>query len=329
MKKTGTIIILVGLLLKFPKNPDSFRSFTHILRFSKKAPVKPPNLDAVSDMLPTSHIKNRINRIGLQVRKQLLLVLVAVLFTGCLMNMVTGRNQLSLVNESELQLMAVSQYRTFLTENKVLSSGNRDAAMVDRVGARISNAITRYYNEQGKGAVLEGYNWEFNTVDSEEANAWCMPGGKVVVYTGLLPITQTETGLAIVIGHEIAHAIAKHGSERMSQAMMQQLGGMALQLAISQKPQETQNLFLQSYAIGSQLGAVLPWSRQQETEADQYGLIFVAMAGYNPQEAIPFWERMSSAGGASPPEFLSTHPSDQTRIRKLKQFMPEAMKYYN
>ncbi len=276
-----------------------------------------------------AHVKSRLTKIGLQVKNNLLLVLVAALVSGCALNLVTGRNQLSLVNESELQLMAASQYRTFLTENKVLSSNNREAAMVDRVGARISNAITKYYNSQGQQSVIEGYNWEFNTVDNKAVNAWCMPGGKVVVYTGLLPITQNETGLAIVVGHEIAHAIAKHGSERMSQAMMQQLGGMALQVALSQKPQETQELFMMSYGIGTQMGAMLPWSRQQETEADQYGLIFAAMAGYNPQEAIPFWQRMSSAGGESPPEFLSTHPSDETRIRKLKQFMPKAMKYYN
>jgi predicted Zn-dependent protease len=224
--------------------------------------------------------------------------------------------------------MATSQYSTFLAEHKVLNPGNKEAAMVDRVGARISNAITKYYNSKGQQSVIEGYKWEFNTVDSKEVNAWCMPGGKVVVYTGLLPITQTETALAIVVGHEIAHAIAKHGSERMSQGMIQQLGGVALQVALSQKPEDTQNLFMQSYGIGSQILAVLPWSRQQETEADQYGLIFAAMAGYNPQEAIPFWERMSNAGGAKPPEFLSTHPSDETRIRKLRQFMPEAMKYY-
>lgn len=274
-------------------------------------------------------LKSRLTRISYLAMRLILLVLVAALFTGCALNLVTGRNQLSLVNESEMQLMAVDQYRTFLDENKVLSSGNRDAAMVDRVGARISNAILKYYTSQGKGSVLDGYKWEFNTVESKSANAWCMPGGKVVVYTGLLPITQTETGLAIVMGHEIAHAIAKHGSERMSQSMMQQLGGVALQVALAQKPQETQELFMMSYGVGSQLGAMLPWSRQQETEADQYGLIFAAMAGYNPNEAIPFWERMANAGGANPPEFLSTHPSDETRIRKLKQFMPEAMKYYN
>ncbi len=273
--------------------------------------------------------KKRITGIGFQIRSNILLILISALLAGCALNLVTGRNQLSLVPESELQLMATSQYSDFLAEHKVLSPASKDAAMVDRVGARISNAITKYYNNKGQQSVIAGYNWEFNTVNDPAVNAWCMPGGKVVVYTGLLPITQTETALAIVVGHEIAHAIAKHGSERMSQAMMQQLGGVALQVALSQKPQETQNLFMQAYGIGSTVGAVLPWSRQQETEADQYGLIFAAMAGYNPQEAIPFWERMSAAGGASPPEFLSTHPSDETRIRKLKQFMPEAMKYYN
>jgi predicted Zn-dependent protease len=200
--------------------------------------------------------------------------------------------------------------------------------MIDRVGARIANAITRYYTNKGQSAVLEGYKWEFNTVESKEVNAWCMPGGKVVVYTGLLAVTQNETALAIVIGHEIAHAVAKHGSERMSQGLIQQLGGVALEVAVSQKPQQTKDLFMQTYGIGSQVGAMLPWSRQQETEADQYGLIFAAMAGYNPQEAIPFWQRMAAVGGAKQPEFLSTHPSDATRMKKLQQFMPEAMKYY-
>jgi predicted Zn-dependent protease len=263
-------------------------------------------------------------------KKIFVLLLSACLLAGCALSLLTGRNQLSLVKESELQLMAVSQYKTFLSENKVLNSAtSRDAATVDRVGARIANAITKYYNGQGKASLLEGYAWEFNTVESKEINAWCMPGGKVVVYTGLLPVTQNEAALAIVLGHEIAHSVAKHGNERMSQAMVQQLGGMALEVALAQKPQETQNLFLTAYGIGSDLGAILPWSRQQETEADQYGLIFSAIAGYNPQEAIPFWQRMSEAGGGSTPEFLSTHPSDATRLKKLKQFMPEALKYYN
>jgi len=262
-------------------------------------------------------------------KKFFYLIIIASLITGCALNLVTGRKQLSLIKESDLRLMAVNEYRTFLSDNKVLNSANsRDAAMVDRVGARISNAITKYFASQDKGSVLEGYAWEFNTVDSKEVNAWCMPGGKVVVYSGLLPVTQNETALAIVMGHEIAHSIALHGNERMSQALVQQLGGVALEIALSQKPQETRDLFMMSYGIGSQVGAMLPWSRQQETEADQYGLIFSAMAGYDPREAIPFWERMSKAGGGSPPEFLSTHPSDETRLRKLKQFMPEALKYY-
>jgi len=263
-------------------------------------------------------------------RRNFLILFMPLLLAGCALNLITGRNQMSLVKESELQAMAITEYKTFLTEHKILSSGtSRDAAMVDRVGARIVKAITKYFNSQEKGSVLDGYVWEFNTVESKEANAWCMPGGKVVVYTGLLPVTQNETSLAIVIGHEIAHSIAKHGNERMSQAMVQQMGGMALEIALAQKPQQTKDLFMLSYGVGSQVGAMLPWSRQQETEADKYGLIFSAMAGYDPREAISFWERMSATGGAKPPEFLSTHPSDQTRLRKLKQFIPEALKYYS
>lgn len=262
-------------------------------------------------------------------KKFLFLILITGLLSGCVLNMVTGRKQLSLVNESELQVLAVTHYNAFLEESKVLSPGHKDAMMVKRVGVRISNAITRYYNSEGKAAVVEGYNWEFNTVEDKAINAWCMPGGKVVVYTGLLPITQNENALAIVMGHEIAHAIAKHGSERMSQALMQQLGGVALEVALSQQPQQTHDLFLMSYGIGSTIGAILPWSRQQEIEADKYGLMYAAMAGYDPREAIPFWQRMSQAGSGSPPEFLSTHPSDENRMRKLNEFMPEALKYYN
>jgi len=263
-------------------------------------------------------------------KKIIYLLLTVVILTGCALNILTGRKQLSLVQESELQLMAKNEYNTFLSENKVLSSGSsREAASVDRVGARISKAITKYFATQGQESLLEGYKWEFNTVESKDINAWCMPGGKVVVYTGLLPVTKNEAALAVVMGHEIAHSVAKHGNERMSQALVQQMGGMALSVALAQKPQETQDLFMMTYGIGSEVGAMLPWSRQQETEADQYGLIFSALAGYDPREAIAFWQRMSTAGGGSPPEFLSTHPSDETRLKKLEKFMPEAMKYYN
>lgn len=262
-------------------------------------------------------------------KKTIFLILLAFLVGACATNRVTGRKQLSLVPESQLQMMAVDQYKAFLSENKVLSpASNQQAAMVQRVGNRIAKAIQQYYTEQGSPEILEGYEWEFNTIESSDANAWAMPGGKVVVYTGLLPITLNENGLAVVMGHEIAHAIAKHGAERMSQAMMQQLGGVALDVALSQQPQQTRELFMLSYGIGSTVGAMLPWSRQQELEADKFGLRFAAMAGYDPREAIPFWERMSEAGGPKPPEFLSTHPADNTRLRKLRQMMPEVMEFY-
>lgn len=264
--------------------------------------------------------------------KRILLTIttVAVLIIGCAKNQVTGRKQLILLPETELQNMASQQYKQFLTQNKVLATNvNKDAEMVRRVGTRIAYAIGKYYEQQGKGDILNGYQWEFNLIDSKDVNAWCMPGGKVVVYTGLLPVTQNEAALAVVMGHEIAHAIARHGNERMSQGVMQQLGGVALSVAVANKPAETQNLFLQSYGIGSTVLGTLPFSRKQETEADKFGLIFSAMAGYNPNEAIPFWQRMAQVGGGQkPPEFLSTHPSDETRIANMQKFIPEAMKYY-
>jgi len=261
------------------------------------------------------------------------LTAVAVLAFGiasCTQNAVTGRSQLSLYNESDIQSMAAQQYQQFLTQNKVVSSsGNKDAEMVRRVGQRLTSAITQYYTSQGKGSVLDGYKWEYNLVDSKEVNAWCMPGGKIVVYTGILPITQNEAALAVVLGHEITHALAHHGNERMSQQAIQQLGGVALQTAIANKSAAAQNIMLSAYGIGSNVGALLPFSRKQESEADHFGLIFTAMAGYNPQEAIPFWERMKAASGSSkPPEILSTHPADETRIEALKAEMPEALKYY-
>jgi predicted Zn-dependent protease len=252
-------------------------------------------------------------------------------FFGCAHNAITGRNQLILYPESEIQTMASSQYKEFLTTNKVVSpsKGKNDVDMVKRVGQRISTAITNYYTAQGMGKLLEGYQWEYNLVDSKEVNAWCMPGGKIVVYTGLLPITQNETALAIVLGHEITHALAQHGNERLSQGMIQQLGGVALNVALANKPAETQNLFMSAYGIGSNVGVLLPFSRKQELEADRLGLMFAAMAGYDPREAIPFWQRMSAAsGGNKPPEILSTHPLDEKRIQKLQEAMPEALKYY-
>lgn len=257
-------------------------------------------------------------------------ILVVFLLAGCAKNQVTGRKQLILLPEKELQSMAGQQYKQFLAESKIVAVNvNKDAEMVRRVGTRIAYAITKYYEDQGKKEILDGYTWEFNLVDNKDVNAWCMPGGKVVVYTGLLPVTQNEAALAVVMGHEIAHAITLHGNERMSQGVMQQLGGVALSVAVANKPAETQNLFLTAYGIGSTVGGTLPFSRKQELEADQFGLRFAAMAGYNPQEAIPFWQRMAKAGGGQkPPEILSTHPSDETRIKKMEQYVNEAMPYY-
>jgi predicted Zn-dependent protease len=196
------------------------------------------------------------------------------------------------------------------------------------VGTRIANAITDYYTQKGKGDVLNGYKWEFNLVDSKEINAWCMPGGKVVVYTGLLPVAQNEAALAVVLGHEITHAVASHGNERMSQGMLAQGIAIAGDVLTSGNP-NVNNLFNSVYAPGAQIGVLLPNSRKQEYEADHFGLLFAAMAGYNPREAIPFWQRMAQAGnGQKPPEFLATHPSDENRIAKLQGYMDEALKYY-
>lgn len=250
-----------------------------------------------------------------------------IFISACTTNAVTGRSQLSLVSESALQQEAVSQYRTFLSQNRVITdAGSRDAEMVKRVGNRIAAAITQYYSSQGKSSVLEGYNWEFNLVDNKDVNAWCMPGGKVVVYTGLFTVAQNEAQLAIVLGHEITHAVANHGQERISQAMLAQGLGVAGGAVFGNS--QAGNIFNNIYGPAATVGVLLPNSRKQELEADHYGLIFAAMAGYNPQEAIPFWTRMANAGGAKPPTFLSTHPADAQRIQKIKELMPEALKYY-
>jgi predicted Zn-dependent protease len=220
------------------------------------------------------------------------------------------------------------QYGEFLDSNKVIKNTNQ-AALVKSVGQKIQKAVEKYFADKNMSSKLSGYNWEFNLVEDKQVNAWCMPGGKVVVYTGILPITQDETGLAVVMGHEIAHAIADHGNERMSQGLVLQMGGMALNEAIKNKPEKTKSIWMTTFGVGAQYGAILPYSRLHESEADEMGLIFMAMAGYNPEKAIEFWTRMSQMStGKKPPEILSTHPSDETRIAKLKTQLPNAMKYY-
>ena len=262
--------------------------------------------------------------------KTLLIALSCVtVMASCSKNAITGRNQLALLSEAELQQMAAQEYRQFLSQSQVVSStNNKDAEMVRRVGQRITSAITSYYTKQGLASELEGFKWEYNLVNDPAVNAWCMPGGKIVVYTGLLPVTRNEAALAVVIGHEVTHAIAKHGNERMSQAMVAQGIGVAGGI-LTQGNDRVNSIFNSVYGPGASIGVLLPNSRKQELEADRFGLIFTAMAGYNPQEAIPLWQRMEQmSNGQKPPEFLSTHPTEANRIEQLQKFMPEAMKYY-
>jgi len=252
------------------------------------------------------------------------------MFIACSTNAVTGRKQLKLFPEETLQQQALTEYRSFLSQNKVLSGTvNKDAEMVTRVGNRIAKAITDYYTQKGLASELNGYKWEFNLVESKEVNAWCMPGGKVVVYTGLLGITQNEAALAVVMGHEITHAVAHHGNERISQVALAQGLEIAGNIFTSGN-QKANNIFNNVFSPTAQVAVLLPNSRNQEYEADHFGLDFAAMAGYNPKEAVPFWQRMAAAssGSGKPPEFLSTHPSDENRITRLNELMPEALGYY-
>jgi predicted Zn-dependent protease len=258
------------------------------------------------------------------------LILVLALFIGCAVNPFTGQRQLALVNSGTVNQLAADEYKKIKTKSKVLNPAtNSSAAMVTRVGSRLSAAIEKYYTEKGLAKHLKAFEWEYMTIDEPTINAWCMPGGKIAVYTGILPITQNEDALAVVMGHEVAHAIAEHGKSRMNAGLVQQFGGMALQVAVMNKPAQTQNLFLSAYNVGTTVGAILPWGRQDELEADRLGLIYCALAGYNPQEAIPFWQRMAQIGGGQkPPEWLSTHPAEENRIAQLQKLMPEAMALY-
>lgn len=259
----------------------------------------------------------------------LLLCVCTIFFlSSCATVPLTGRHQLNIIPNGTMLSMSFQQYDDFLKEHKTITD-TEDSRMVKRVGEKIQKGVETYFDQQGLNDLLSGYNWEFNLVDSPEINAWCMPGGKVVVYTGLLPVAQNEAGLAVVMGHEIAHAIAKHGNERMSQGLMTQMGGVALAKALEEKPETTRTLWMAAFGLGAQFGIMLPYSRLHESEADHLGLIFMAIAGYDPHTAISFWQRMSDqSNGKKPPELLSTHPSDSTRIRDIKKHIPEAMTYY-
>jgi predicted Zn-dependent protease len=258
----------------------------------------------------------------------ILLLLGVVLVEACATVPITGRRQFNLVGEGTVMSMADGQYREFLQQNRALPDSDPRTRQVRTVGDNIAKAATQYLQENNAANRVEGFSWEFNVVEDPAVNAWCMPGGKVVFYTGILPVTATDVGLAVVMGHEVAHAIARHGNERLSQGVMLQGAGMTLEALTSEKPSLARDLFLQSVGIGGGLG-MLAFSRKHETEADKLGLIFMAMAGYDPREAPKFWERMSAgSSGQAPPELLSTHPSDATRIRDLNAYMPKALNYY-
>ncbi|MEW6616763.1 MAG: M48 family metallopeptidase [Thermodesulfobacteriota bacterium] len=257
-----------------------------------------------------------------------LITLICFILTACTTVPITGRQQLNLVPDSSMLSMSLQEYNKFLDQNK-LSKDTEKVNMVREAGVRIQRAVEMYLTQNNMKEELKNYAWEFNLVENKEVNAWCMPGGKVVVYTGILPYTQDETGLAVVIGHEIAHAVAKHGNERMSQGLLAEMGGIALSEALKTKSSATLQLWMAAYGLGAQYGILMPYSRLQENEADHLGLIFMAMAGYDPNATVPFWQRMSAQkGGSAPPEFLSTHPSDNTRIKNIQSLIPDAMKYY-
>jgi len=261
-------------------------------------------------------------------RRYGVLFVVLLSLSACSTVPITGRSQLNLIPGSSMMSMSLQEYDKFLKEHKVSTNVEQTAA-VKRVGANTQRAVERYFASSGLSGHLKDYKWEFNLVEDKQVNAWCMPGGKVVVYTGLLPVARDDAGLAVVMGHEIAHAIAEHGNERMSQALLAQMGGVALSTALSTQTAATQQLWMSVYGVGAQYGAIMPYGRMQESEADHLGLIFMAMAGYDPNEAVAFWERMSAQKvGKAPPEFLSTHPSDAKRIENIRRLIPEAMQHY-
>jgi len=258
----------------------------------------------------------------------ILLVIPGLVFIGCAEVPITGRGSLHLVPDSELMTMSLKEYRQVIDNNK-LSTDPDKVRMVRKVGNRISKAAEAFLADMGRKDQIRNYQWEFNLIqDDKVVNAWVMPGGKAAVYTGILPYTKDENGLAVVLGHEVGHAIAEHGNERMSQALLANMGAVALSAALAQKPDQTRQLFMTVYGVGTNVGVLLPYSRLQESEADRIGLMLMARAGYDPRAAVPFWERMNREEKTRTPEFLSTHPAPSTRIADIERYIPEAMPYY-
>lgn len=258
--------------------------------------------------------------------KKIAILGVLAFLIQCATVPITGRKQLKLLPASQMTSLSLSQYDEFKKKSKLLPDSDPRTQLVKKVGKKISEAANHYMANNGMKSQLKEFDWEFNVADEETVNAWAMPGGKTMFYTGILPICDGEEGVATVMGHEVAHAIARHGNERMSQQIGVQSLGMGLSVMLQEKPAMTQNLFLTAFGAGSQLG-VLKFSRKHESEADKMGLVFMTMAGYNPNSAADFWKRMAAnKGGEAPPEFMSTHPSDERRVNDINEFIPEAKK---
>ncbi len=260
-------------------------------------------------------------------KKIIFLSLLAVLVGACSTVALTGRKQLLLVSDADVLTMSATSYKQFV-DSVPPSKNLKQTALIKKVGVNISKSVEEYLKANGMESEIANLKWEFNLLKDSAVNAFCMPGGKVAFFEGILPITQNETGIAVVMGHEIAHAIAKHANERMSQQMATQVGAGVANVLLSGQSAATQQTVNTIYGIGSQVGVMLPYSRKHEYEADQMGLIFMAMAGYDPNESIAFWQRMAANGKGAALELLSTHPSDENRIAQLKSYLPEALKYY-
>ena len=256
------------------------------------------------------------------------IAVVLLLAVGCATVPITGRRQLAIIPGREIVGLGTQQYREILAQSTL----STDATQVERVrmiGGRIARAAEVFYREKGQAAELRHFSWEFNLIqDDKTVNAFCLPGGKVAIYSGILPVAGDDAGLATVIAHEIAHALAHHGSERLSQMMLAQFGGVVLDQATAKGKQQTREFLLLAYGVGMNIGVVLPYSRLHEKEADYIGLILMARAGYDPEAAVAFWERMSRLAGSRTWEFLSTHPAPATRIEDLRQALPEARKEF-
>lgn len=249
--------------------------------------------------------------------------LTLLLTTACATVPISGRKQMNLLKESTLHEMAFSQYQEMMTESQLASDFDEDKKLIQKVGDKIAKACEAFLKKNGQSKRIQGFEWEFNLIKDDQVNAWCMPGGKIAFYTGIMPVCKDEAGVAVVMSHEIAHAVARHGNERMSQQMTAQMGGMALGAALGEDPGLTADLFKMSYGAGAQLGT-LAFSRQHESEADKMGLVFMEFAGYDAGAAVNFWERMAALGGDAPPVLLATHPSNEKRIAEIREYIPVA-----